>query len=84
MHPFPMLGVWRRGSFSWLLVVLKLVASCRWNCGLDKLATILKMKTFHTQLAIHAAAWNVYLFKYLCLVHSFFCYLSFLVIYYSY
>jgi hypothetical protein len=37
-------------------VVLKLVASCRWNCGLDKLATILEMKTLHKQPAIHAAA----------------------------
>jgi hypothetical protein len=39
-----------------LIVVLKLVASCCWNCGLDKLSTILEMKTFHRQPVIHAAA----------------------------
>jgi hypothetical protein len=38
------------------IVVLKLVASCRWKCGLDKLLTILENKTLYRQLAIHAAA----------------------------
>jgi hypothetical protein len=38
------------------IVVLKLVASCRWNCGLDKLSTILEMKTLQRQPTIYAAA----------------------------
>jgi len=32
------------------IVVLKLVASCHWNCGLGKLSTILEMKILHGQL----------------------------------
>jgi hypothetical protein len=37
----------------WLsLVGLKLVPSYRWNCGLDKLSTILEMKTLYRQLSI--------------------------------
>jgi hypothetical protein len=38
------------------IVVLKLVASCRWNYGLDKLSAILEMKTLQRQPAIHATA----------------------------
>jgi hypothetical protein len=32
------------------IVVLKLVASCRWNCGLGKLSTILEMEILRRQL----------------------------------
>jgi hypothetical protein len=32
------------------IVVLRLVASCRWNCGLGKLSTILKKKILRRQL----------------------------------
>jgi hypothetical protein len=39
-----------------VIMVLELVASCPWNCGLDKLSTILQMKTLHRQPVIHAAA----------------------------
>jgi hypothetical protein len=38
---------------SHFIVVLKLVVSFRWSCDLDKLSTILEMKTLHRQLAIH-------------------------------
>jgi hypothetical protein len=31
-------------------VALQLVASCRWNCGLGKLSTILEMKILRRQL----------------------------------
>jgi hypothetical protein len=34
------------------IVVLKLVASCRWNCGLGKLSTILEMKILRRQLYV--------------------------------
>ena len=54
------------------VVVLKLVASCRWNCGLDKLSTILRMKILRRQPTGHAAAYNIYLYKSNSLsVHSF-------------
>jgi hypothetical protein len=42
----------RRGVVT-MVVVLKLVARCRWNCGLDKLSTILDMKTLHRQPTVH-------------------------------
>jgi hypothetical protein len=32
-------------------VVLKLVASCRWNCGFDKLPTTFEMKTLRSEVA---------------------------------
>jgi hypothetical protein len=41
-----------------------------------ELTTILKMKTLQRQPAIHAAAWNVHLYKFICLVHSFFHHLA--------
>jgi hypothetical protein len=58
-------------------VVLKLVASYRWNYGLDKLSTILEMKTFignqpYTQLPIMFISKNCTI----CSVHSFFHHLS--------
>jgi hypothetical protein len=56
-------------------VVLNLVAGCRWNSGLDKLLTILTMKPLRRQLTVDIAAQNVYLYKFLCLVHYFFYYL---------
>ena len=53
------------------VLVLKLVASCCWNCGMDKLLNILEMKTLHRQPDIEAAAYNVHLYKFLRLMHSF-------------
>jgi hypothetical protein len=38
------------------IVVLKLLASCRWNCGLDKLSTILEMKIWLAQEVIAAGS----------------------------
>jgi len=53
--PVPQIGIIEGFSLQ-EVVVLKLVASCRWNCGLDKLSTILKIKTLYRQPAIQAAA----------------------------
>jgi hypothetical protein len=36
-----------------VFVVLKLVTSCRWNCDLGKLSTILEMKILRRQLEMH-------------------------------
>ena len=36
-----------------VFVVLKFVASCRWNCDLGKLSTILEMKILPRQLYMH-------------------------------
>jgi hypothetical protein len=38
------------------IVVLKLVSSCRWNCGLDKLSTILEMKIWPAQEVMAAGS----------------------------
>jgi hypothetical protein len=56
-------------------VVLKLVASCRWNCSLDELLTILEIKSLYRQLTIHVVVLNVYLYKSIYVLHSFFYYL---------
>jgi hypothetical protein len=57
-------------------VVLKLVASYRWNCGLNKLSTILEIKTLH----ICRAEFSVYVVIFSQIRISFFV-LFFLFIY---
>jgi hypothetical protein len=53
-------------------VVWKLIASCCWNCGLDTPSIILEMRILLSQSNVHAAAWNVHLYKNICLVNFFF------------
>jgi hypothetical protein len=50
-------------KYFFLVVVWKLDASCCWNCGLNKLSTILEMKTMRRQPVVHATAWNFHLYK---------------------
>jgi hypothetical protein len=38
-----------------LIVVWKLIASCRWNCGLGKLSTILEVKTQRLRIILNDA-----------------------------
>ena len=55
-------------------VVSKLVASCRWNCGLGKLSTILEMKILRRQLYMQLpiiSSLQIQLFNLLFLLSTF-------------
>jgi hypothetical protein len=50
------------------IVVLKLVVSCRWNCGLGKLSTILEMKFCVGNCTRSCLEFHLY--KYICSIYA--------------
>ena len=64
---------WMRDAcFWWWFVVLKLVGSCRWGCGLGNLSTILEMKVLRRQLYMQLPRMFISANPASCAMHSFF------------